>query len=137
MIGDVGYEGYIVGDNEWITIGNTGINDLTGYTDFSMTIHNDNDDVWSYKLFVETDITYTNDDWTPLDPGDTGILSLDLSSVSGIDSVVSIGLMIKSSHGDLFHTSATAAHVPAPGAVLLGGIGIILVGWLRKRRELK
>jgi len=122
------------GSMEYIGLGNTSI-DLSGYDSIRVTMSNDNDDIWSYKLFADDGTnTALNDSWTIIAAdGGVKVLTLDISGLSptGFDTVgFLIGSDIKE---DTIHSSVV---VPAPGAVLLGGIGLVLVGWLRRRQAL-
>lgn len=74
------------------------------------------------------------------DPGETAWQS---SAYSGGEVLLAEGAHHLVIHGDGagglsagFYTQLTSAPVPAPGAILLGSIGVGLVGWLRRRRTL-
>ena len=150
MAGSVGVTGTVQGFSEggYIAVGLDLPSLTTTFTDYSLLIHNDNDDIWAYRLFVETTVGITVSTtesltWTSLNGSNDSptyeSVTLSLNFGGGLDfsTVTAIGLYIGSGDtppkNDIYHTSFT---IPAPGALLLGSMGIGVVGWLRRRRTL-
>ena len=79
-----------------------------------------------------------------LAPGETKTLVLDLTQCARLDELTNIGFkvgshLVEGDAGDHEMTSGQdfdvdILHVPVPGAVLLGAIGLVVIGWIARKR---
>ncbi|MBE0534951.1 MAG: hypothetical protein IH624_04715 [Phycisphaerae bacterium] len=136
--GQVGYTLNGVRNDGVVALGAT-VDLLTNSpTDVGLVVINDNNQNWGYALYASDGTISVQSAWVSLAAqGGSGSLTLDITGLTATGSDI-VALLIRNevadNQADTFHTSVSP--IPAPGALLLGSMGVGLVGWLRRRRTL-
>ena len=116
-------------DDSWIGItlgdpGNSSADNIIGTVTFD-----DRSYTWTT---IDIDITH---DWTS-DLADNYITLMLTGPTSGFYASGSVGLQTYILSGIFADPELSLTTIPAPGAILLGSLGVGIVGWMRKRRTL-
>jgi hypothetical protein len=117
-------------DDSWIVTtkpntsdpGNSAADNIVGTVTF-------NDQAYTW---ITIDITH---DWIS-DLTDNYITLMLTGPANGAYASGAVGLQIYPANGILADPELTLVTIPAPGAILLGGLGVSIVGWMRKKRML-
>ena len=112
--------------------------DIPGGTTF-MSVDLGDNDADSDLLFVEVFDAGDNlvsSAFTFIAPEFTGMITFTFMDVTPTIAYAVFGARDAVNGSSVFADNFTFEPIPAPGAILLGGIGVGLVSWLRRRRTL-